>query len=319
MYLLQMMIACILTAMGIPILVKLCEKIKFMDYPNQRKKHRAAIPMAGGMAIYLVFSSLYLLWVPEYSTKTLGVFFAGTLIFAIGLFDDYIKSQKKDLPALPKLVVQLLAAHILFSVGIAFKGFSIPFMDYYVLLPIWIQYILTLLWIFGVTTVINFSDGLDGLAGGMSCISATTLLIVSLLMKDVLPALVCALLIGALLGYLRFNKPPARVFMGDAGSTFVGFMLAMVSLEGVYKEATLLSLFMPLLIFGVPIFDNIYVILRRMREGSPIYKADRLQVHHRLIDKGFSAKQINGALYLLTFCLCLLAMQLYWIEQVYTR
>lgn len=314
MYILYMLLAFLLASSIMPFFMRWSEKLKFMDYPNERKKHRGPISMAGGVVIYLSFSILYFIFLKEYTLKTLTVFIAATLVFTVGLVDDYLKSKKSGLSALPKFLIQMLAAHLIFFVGISFKGFSMPFLEQYILLPVALQYVLTLLWIFGITTVINFTDGLDGLAGGISCISGTTLLVVSLLMKNTYSALICALLIGSILGYLKYNKHPAKVLMGDAGSTLIGFLLGMVSLEGVFKEATVLSLFIPVLVFGVPIFDNLYVVFRRFKEGKPIYEADRLQVHLRLVDKGFSVKQINVFLYLVTLCLCLIAMQLYWID-----
>ncbi|WP_201292367.1 MraY family glycosyltransferase, partial [Enterococcus gallinarum] len=133
-----------------------------------------------------------------------------------------------------------------YSYGIQFEGFNNPFTGHYINLPEWLQLILTIFWIFGVTTVINFSDGIDGLAGGLSAISGGTLFVVAMTMGQSESALLAVILVGAALGYLRYNKPPARVFMGDAGATFLGFILGIIALDGAFKGATLASLFIPI-------------------------------------------------------------------------
>jgi UDP-N-acetylmuramyl pentapeptide phosphotransferase/UDP-N-acetylglucosamine-1-phosphate transferase len=167
---------------------------------------------------------------------------------------------------------------------------------------------LTVIWLFGVTTVINFTDGLDGLAGGITCISACTLFVVALAKGQDVSALMSITLVGICLGYLRYNKFPAKILMGDAGATFLGFMLGIISLDGAFKQATLISIFIPILTLGLPIFDNIFVVFNRLREGKPIYVGDASQAHYRLLAKGLSQKQAVYVLYLVSVCLNLSAI-----------
>lgn len=290
----------------IPPLGKLAFRLDFVDKPREdveRKLHRKPIPLTASYAIFIGFFSSYLLLTRDFSYETGALFLGGVLLLAIGTVDDWYKTKGKDFPALPKFAVQVSAAILVFFSGISFTGFVNPFSGDYVLLPIWLQFILTILWIFGVTTVINFSDGLDGLAGGLSAISAATLFIVALTKGQTTSAMLSITLIGAALAYLRYNKPPAKIFMGDAGATFLGFILAVIALDGAFKQATVLSLFIPVLALGVPIFDNLFVVIRRFLQGKAIYEADASQVHYRLLRAGLSGKQAVMFLYLISTCL----------------
>lgn len=290
----------------IPPLGRLAFRLDFVDKPRadvERKLHRKPIPLTASYAIFVGFFVSYLLFTRDFSMQTGAIFLGGILLLAIGTIDDWFKTKGKDFPALPKLIVQVSAAVLVFASGITFNGFVNPFSGDYVLLPMWLQFILTILWIFGVTTVINFSDGLDGLAGGLSAISAVTLFIVALTKGQTTSAMLSITLIGVTLAYLRYNKPPAKVFMGDAGATFLGFMLAVIALDGAFKQATVLSLFIPVLALGVPIFDNLFVVIKRFVQGKAIYQADASQVHYRLLRAGLNHKQTVMFLYLISTCL----------------
>ncbi len=290
----------------IPPLGKLAFRLDFVDKPRadvERKIHRNPIPLTASYAIFAGFFISYLLFTRDFSMQTGALFLGGILLLVIGTVDDWFKTKGKDFPALPKLIVQVSAAVLVFASGITFSGFVNPFSGDYVLLPMWLQFILTILWIFGVTTVINFSDGLDGLAGGLSAISAVTLFVVALTKGQTTSAMLSITLIGVTLAYLRYNKPPAKVFMGDAGATFLGFMLAVIALDGAFKQATILSLFIPVLALGVPIFDNLFVVIKRFLQGKAIYQADASQVHYRLLRAGLNHKQAVMFLYLISTCL----------------
>ncbi|WP_410771731.1 MraY family glycosyltransferase [Fontibacillus sp. BL9] len=290
----------------IPPLGRLAFKLDFVDKPREdveRKIHRNPIPLTASYAIFVGFFVSYLLFTRDFSMQTGAIFLGGILLLVIGTVDDWFKTKGKDFPALPKLIVQVSAAVLVFLSGITFSGFVNPFSGDYVLLPMWLQFILTILWIFGVTTVINFSDGLDGLAGGLSAISAVTLFVVALTKGQTTSAMLSITLIGVTLAYLRYNKPPAKVFMGDAGATFLGFMLAVIALDGAFKQATVLSLFIPVLALGVPIFDNLFVVIKRFLQGKAIYQADASQVHYRLLRAGLNHKQTVMFLYLISTCL----------------
>lgn len=290
----------------IPPLGRLAFRLDFVDKPQQgveRKLHREPIPLTASYAIYLGFTAAYLLMADWAGYETLAVLAGGALLLIIGSVDDWYKTHGRDFPALPKALVQVAAAVLVYLAGIEFTGFFNPFSGEYVLLPGWLQFVLTILWIFGVTTVINFSDGMDGLAGALTAISAGTLFIVALVKGQDHSAMMAIILLAAAIAYLKYNKPPAKIFMGDAGATFLGFVLAVIALDGVFKQATLLSLFIPILALGVPIFDNLFVVFRRMIQGKPIYQADASQVHYRLLRAGYNNRQALALLSLLSLCL----------------
>ncbi|MCM3744884.1 undecaprenyl/decaprenyl-phosphate alpha-N-acetylglucosaminyl 1-phosphate transferase [Sporosarcina luteola] len=292
----------------IPPLRRLAFHLDFVDKPQEnveRKLHRKPIPLTASYALFIGFFSVYLLFTREFTWETGALFGAGVLLLTIGTIDDWFKTKGKDFPALPKFVVQVSAAILVFASGITFNGFVNPLSGEYVTLPLILQFILTILWIFGVTTVINFSDGMDGLAGGLVAISAVTLFIVAVAKGQPNSAMMAIVLVGITASYLRFNKPPAKIFMGDAGASFLGFLLAVIALDGAFKQATVLSLFIPILALGVPIFDNLFVIAKRYMQGKSIYQADASQIHYRLLRAGLKPKQVLAFLFLASACLCL--------------
>lgn len=292
----------------IPPFGKLAFKLDFVDKPRkdiERKIHREPIPLTASYAIFIGFFITYLLVARDFSIQTGAIFAGGVLLLVIGTVDDWYKTKGKDFPALPKLIVQVSAAVIVYASGIAFTGFYNPLSGEYVVLPVLLQFILTILWIFGVTTVINFTDGLDGLAGGLSAISAVTLFVVAVAKGQTNSAILAIILVGVAAAYLRYNKPPAKIFMGDAGATFLGFILAVIALDGAFKQATVLSLFIPILALGVPIFDNLFVVIKRFLQGKSIYQADAGQAHYRLLRAGLNQRQVLMFLFLISTCLCL--------------
>ncbi|MDF2720991.1 MAG: undecaprenyl-phosphate alpha-N-acetylglucosaminyl 1-phosphate transferase [Paenibacillus sp.] len=293
--------------MLIPPLGKLAFRLDFVDRPRkdvERKIHREPIPLTASYAIFAGFLLTYAIF-HSFSVQSLAIIAGSLLLIVIGTVDDWYKTKGKDFPALPKLLVQVSAAVIVYSSGITFNGFINPFSGDYVSLPTYLQFLLTILWIFGVTTVINFSDGMDGLAGGLSAISGVTLFVVALAKGQSSSAMMAIILVGVTIAYLRYNKPPAKIFMGDAGATFLGFMLSVIALDGAFKQATMLSLFIPILALGVPIFDNIFVVVKRFLQGKPVYKADASQVHYRLLRTGLNPKQVVAFLCLISACLSL--------------
>ncbi|SEO67177.1 MraY family glycosyltransferase [Paenibacillus sp. OV219] len=305
-YFIAFMVSFLIVYLLIPPFRKLAFKLDFVDKPRknvERKIHREPIPLTASFAIFIGFFATYLAVSRGVSWETGALFVGGVLLLIIGTVDDWYKTKGKDFPALPKLVFQLSAAILVYASGIVFTGFINPFSGDYVVLPVILQFLLTILWIFGVTTVINFSDGLDGLAGGLSAISATTLFIVAIAMGQSNSAMMAIILLGITLAYLRFNKPPAKVFMGDAGATFLGFLLAVIALDGAFKQATVLSLFIPILALGVPIFDNLFVVVKRLLQGKPMYQADASQAHYRLLRAGLNTKQALMVLMLLSTCM----------------
>ncbi|SEU00926.1 MraY family glycosyltransferase [Paenibacillus sp. NFR01] len=307
-YVLSFLLSFFIVNALIPPLAKLAFRLDFVDRPRkdvERKIHREPIPLTASYAIFIGFFITYLVTARDFSLETLALFVGGVLLLTIGTIDDWYKTKGKDFPALPKFLVQITAAVLVYLSGNAFTGFYNPFSGEYLVLPVVLQFLLTIIWIFGVTTVINFSDGMDGLAGGLTAISAATLFVVALAKGQSASALMAITLVGVTLAYLRYNKPPAKIFMGDAGATFLGFMLAVIALDGAFKQATVLSLFIPILALGVPIFDNLFVVIKRFMQRKPIYQADATQVHYRLLKAGLTQKQVVAVLYLVSVCLSL--------------
>ena len=276
-----------------PWLIKLSNKYSFTDKPTNRKKHNKETPLCGGLAMFIGFFIVYFL-INNYSLtkEKLWIFVGSSLILIIGLIDDYYKTRGKEFPIYPRLIIQLLAAFIIYYAGIVFRGFTNPFTGEYIVLSNILQFLLTITWIFGVTTVINWSDGMDGLAGGLSLISSITFAGAAIILKQSESISMSLIISGAILGFLKYNSYPAKVFMGDSGANFLGFLLSIIALDGAFKQATLLSIFIPILALAIPIFDNLFVIIKRFIDGKPVYQADRSQIHYRLEAKGFTPKQV---------------------------
>lgn len=276
-----------------PWLIKLSNKYSFTDKPTNRKKHNKETPLCGGLAMFIGFFIVYFL-INNYSItkEKLWIFVGSSLILIIGLIDDYYKTRGKEFPIYPRLIIQLLAAFIIYNAGIVFRGFTNPFTGEYIVLSNFLQFLLTITWIFGVTTVINWSDGMDGLAGGLSLISSFTFAGAAIILKQSESISMSLIISGAILGFLKYNSYPAKVFMGDSGANFLGFILSIIALDGAFKQATLLSIFIPILALAIPIFDNLFVIIKRFIDGKPVYQADRSQIHYRLEAKGFTPKQV---------------------------
>lgn len=317
-YLLGFGISLVLMLIATPKMIEFAKKINFVEQPNlqNRKIHTEPKPYLASVLIFSIFWIVFFLTSKGFSNVSLHetinskekfnifiIFISSLLIFSIGIIDDWHKIKNKDLRALPKLIVQLFACSLVFWADIRFEGFYLPVYNIHVYLPIWLQFMFTVIWLFGVTTVINFTDGLDGLAGSISCISAGTLFIVAQLKGHNSYALISIILVGICLGYLKYNKFPSKILMGDSGATFLGFILGIISLGGVMKQATILSTLIPIIALGVPIFDNIYVVFKRIKEKKPIYVGDNSQAHYRLMKKGLNQMQA------VTF-LCLISISL---------
>ncbi|GIO34702.1 undecaprenyl-phosphate alpha-N-acetylglucosaminyl 1-phosphate transferase [Paenibacillus albilobatus] len=305
MYVIAFIVSLVIVLALIPPLRKLAIRVDFVDRPTSRKIHKEPVPHLASIAIFLGFMIPYVILSRHWDLEMAGIVAGSLLILGIGIVDDWYKTRGKDFPALPKTIVQVGAAVIVYFCGISFVGVTIPFTGHMVVFPEWLQFILTILWIFGVTTVINFMDGLDGLSGGVAGISALTLFVVAIAKGQTQSAIMAIILVGVALGYLKYNKPPAKIYMGDAGATFIGFMLGIIALDGAFKQVTVISILVPVLALGVPIFDNIYVIIKRYLNGKPVYKADRSQIHYRLLSWGLSPKQAVLFIYLISACLSL--------------
>ncbi len=292
-YILSFILAFLIVYLITPILIKLSFKYSFTDKPTKRKKHKGETPLCGGLAMFIGFFIVYFT-VNNYTSikEKSWILLGSALILLIGLIDDSFKTRGKEFPIYPRLIIQLLAAFIIFKSGIVFRGFTNPFTGVYIQLSGIIQFILTITWIFGVTTVINWSDGMDGLAGGLSLISSITFAAAAIILGQSESISMSLIVTGVTLGFLMYNKYPAKIFMGDSGANFLGFILSIIALDGAFKQATLMSLFIPILALAIPIFDNLFVLIKRFMDGKPVYQADRSQIHYRLEAKGFTPKQV---------------------------
>ena len=290
-----------------PLVKRLAYGLGAIDVPkDNRRMHKVPIPRLGGLAIFFAFLLSVLLFA-EIDRQMRGILLGAILIVALGVVDD-----SYTLKALPKLLVQIAAAVIAVGHGCVIRFISNPNVfspEAYLDLG-WLSAPLTVIWIVAITNAVNFIDGLDGLAVGVSAISVASLLTIALMVAEGNLAVILAALLGACIGFMPYNLNPAKIFMGDTGATFLGFLLACVSVQGLFKLYAIISFAVPFLILGVPIFDICFAVLRRLAKGQSPMQADRGHVHHRLIDMGFNQKQSVAIIYMLTAILGLSAVVL---------
>ena len=304
---LALLSALIVSFLMTPVVKTFAYKVGAIDVPKDaRRMHKVPIPRLGGLAIFIGFMVSILLFLkitPEMKSILLGA----VIIVVLGVVDDIMA-----LPAMLKFVVQIGAALIPATHGVTILAFSNPniFSDnlYWVLGNLSIP--ITVLWIVGLTNAVNLIDGLDGLANGVSAISATTMLVIALMASETQVAIVMAALVGACVGFMPYNLNPAKMFMGDTGATFLGFILATMSIQGLFKYYAVISFVVPFLILGLPIFDTAFAFIRRIAHGQSPMHADRSHIHHRLIDMGLSQKQAVATLYVISAILGLSAVVL---------
>ena len=304
------LLAFIVTFMTTPYTIKVAEKIGAVDVPkDKRRMHKKAMPKFGGPAVILGFfmSLIYLLIVmtmensinlvglENYGMKLLGLFL-GIIVISIFCIVDDIKTIKP----ITKLIGQLLAAVVAVAMGIRIENIYLPFINNPELGEV-VSIAVTMLWIVGVTNAINLIDGLDGLSSGISVISAISLLIIFVLNGSPLISIILiTALAGALVGFLPFNFTPAKTFIGDTGSNFLGYSLSIISILGVAKTYTIAVIVLPLIVLGLPIVDTVCAIIRRLIKGKSIkaiFRADKGHLHHKVVAKGFSQKQAVLILY----------------------
>lgn len=271
-----------------PQVKKIALNHNIIDKPNERKVHSKIMPRMGGLAIYLAFAftySILIIFDLFEPVRFIDAFMIGALIVVItGVLDD-----KFQIKPIYKLIGQFIAALIVVFYGGKVHVINMPWFDGSFELG-WLSIPITILWIVGVSNAVNLIDGLDGLAAGVSMIAATSLLVVSLLMGNMVVALILVALVGAILGFLFFNFHPAKIFMGDTGSLFLGYSLATLSLLE-FKQVTMITFIVPIIILGVPIADTIFAIIRRMVNKVPITMPDKNHLHHRLLQKGYSHRK----------------------------
>ncbi|ASK62131.1 undecaprenyl-phosphate alpha-N-acetylglucosaminyl 1-phosphate transferase [Virgibacillus phasianinus] len=262
---------------------KLAVKLKVMDFPNHRKIHKAITPKLGGIAIFLgvILAGFYIK--PE--NEHLPEILAGAIVILItGAIDD-----KYEIRPVIKLTGQLIAASFLISSGLIIDRITIPFFG---MIDLGIVSVLvTVLWVIGITNAINLIDGLDGLATGVSTIALISMFIMALIDVQLTAAYLCIMLIGANIGFLFHNFYPAKIYMGDTGSNFLGYAIAVVSMLGLFKNIALFSFIIPIIVLAVPIFDTLFAIVRRAYNKENIMLADNKHIHYRLLHAGYSHRK----------------------------
>ena len=307
--LIAFILAAITSAIATPVSIKLAARVGAIDEPkDERKIHGKAMPRMGGFAFIIGFfvSIIYTLATATTIVTNVnlwGVFLGMAVVAVIGFLDDvyHIKPWQK-------LLGQVLAAILVIVSGLRICYINIPFLALYGLNDI-LSIVVTFFWIIGVTNALNLIDGLDGLASGVSAISLLSLVVVFILNgAGEIPILLAVALLGGLMGFLPFNFNPAKTFMGDMGSNFLGFMLATVSMLGMAKTYALMTIIVPVVILGLPIFDTLFAMGRRILKHQSIMQADRGHIHHKLIDAGLSQKQAVLVLYGVTAFLGILAV-----------
>lgn len=321
-YLLAFIAALVMVYMLTPLVKKFAVRIGAVDVPNHRKVHTKIMPRLGGLAIYLAFMGTFFIMFPllqEYDKNAAwGILVGGSVIVLIGALDD-----RFELSAKIKLLGQLAAAAIVvigFDLQVEFV--NLPFGSVFAMYDMeWLSIILTILWIVGVTNAINLIDGLDGLAAGVSGIAIATTMVLAFMMGNVMVILLCAALLGSVIGFLFFNFHPAKIFMGDSGALFLGFSLAVLSILG-FKTATLASFIVPIMILGVPISDTVFAIIRRIVNKKPISSADKNHLHHRLQELGLSHRNtvlvIYGISCIFGVCAIVLSQSELWLTIIVT-
>lgn len=297
-----LMAAMLLSILANPVVIHFARRRRLLDQPGLRKVHASAIPRIGGVAI--VFATLASVLPVLGFDNNIGEAFrddrvqiitilaGGLCMFIMGLLDDV-----RGLRPRFKLLCQVIAALAVCVVGVRIKSLTL---GEWTLEMGWISWPLTMLWLVGVTNAVNLIDGLDGLAGGISTITCGVVAIFAISVNLPVMAVLMLAMVGSLLGFLFLNFNPARIFMGDCGSLFLGFVIAASSVRCSQKAATLVGLALPFLALGVPIFDTLFSIMRRTLQRRGIFSGDRGHIHHRLLDKGLAQHQVALIVYMVT-------------------
>src|ERR671930_708903 len=264
-----------------------------VDEPGTRRLNRRAVPRLGGLALFFGIFVPALAFLPL-GRETKGLLLGAAVATTVGAVDDF-----RGLVWWEKLGGQIAAAAIPTGFGIWVHRFTFPVVGVHSL-PEWVGVPLTVIWIVAIMNMVNFLDGLDGLAEGGGAISGGTFCLIALSLGRPEPAILAAIVLGGCVGFLRHNFYPARIFMGDSGALLLGFTLGALAVQGLLKTAAVATLLFPLLVLAVPILDTSFVVAKRLKYGEPVHKADRYHLHHRFLNIGYS--QTRAALYMWTWC-----------------
>ena len=296
------LIATIVSLVATPLMRRLCERFKLLDVPRDgRRLHRTAIPRLGGVALFLsCLSALSLLpFVDNLLTDTLGALrseflmlaIPATLVLLVGVYDDL-----KGTNAIVKFAALGLISTLFYAMGGRIDALSVPFFGP-VQLPVLLSFVITIVWLVGITNAFNLIDGMDGLAAGAALFSSLVILGVSVSHERTLMIVVSLVLCGALAGFLRYNFNPASIFLGDSGALFIGFVLAALSVLGTQKATTAVAIAVPVLAFGFPVVDTAMTMARRLVSRNPVFHGDDEHIHHMLLARGWSQRRTVLVLY----------------------
>lgn len=272
---------------------RLALQVGMVALPGERRVHRIPTPLAGGLAIYAAFWLTVGLWSYGRAPFPFALWLASTAIVCIGLLDD-----RYTLPPVLKFLGQAAASGLLVAGGSRIEFVTNPFGGMLYVGEWGVP--LTMLWLVAITNTLNFIDGLDGLASGVTAIACLPLFLIAMQQGHAQVALLALVLAGAAVGFLYYNFNPARIFLGDTGAMFCGFLLAAFAVDGALKGATAIALTVPLLMLGLPVLDTAFAIIRRFRGGVPVYQADKGHVHHRLLALGLTQRQAVVVLYVIS-------------------
>ena len=290
------------TALSVtPLSIKLAEKFNIVDIPDKRKIHAKPTPRFGGVAIYVAFV-IGALVLGEYTRQVAALLIAGSIVFFTGVIDDV-----KNISPKLKLLGQVIAALVLVYAGFAVRFVTNPF-DGSILALGFLAIPITVVWLVGISNAVNLIDGLDGLSSGVSTIAAVATAVVCLSQGEIVPAVLAGVLAASALGFLPWNFNPAKTFMGDCGSLFLGFILGALALMGLSKGATFISVFIPFIILGIPVFDTFCAIIRRLFLRKPIFEADKMHLHQILLSYGMSQRQTVLIIYTISLLMGLAAV-----------
>ena len=317
-YIIVLISTLVLSAVATPLVRFLSFKIGAVDNPNARRINKVPMPTAGGLAVFIAFAVSVLGFLPGiikhlnvdgvYIHYVFPLVVAGGIIIVTRLIDDV-----KELKPLPKLSGILIAATIIWLwTDFRFDDFKIPFGGPLIHFPSWVSFFLTVLWIVAITNAVNLIDGLDGLVSGVSIISLTTMGIVSYFFlhdSNIFLPLTIFILVVSIAGFLPYNYHPAIIYLGDTGALFIGFMIGVLSLQGL-KNSTAVAVVTPMIILGVPITDTVVAIIRRHLSGKKFYEADRMHLHHRLLSMGLTHRGTVLVIYAISFIFSLTSLLL---------
>ncbi|HFI0230737.1 TPA: glycosyltransferase family 4 protein [Streptococcus suis] len=317
-YIMVIIATMVVAAVATPLVRFLSFKVGAVDNPNARRINKVPMPSAGGLAIFIAFTLATLVFLPgivshinyhgTYLHYVLPLILSSLIIVITGYIDDV-----KELGPAPKMFGIVLAATLIwFFTEFHFDSFKIPFGGPLLIFPTWLSFFLTVLWIVAITNAVNLIDGLDGLVSGVSIISLTTMGIVSYFFlhdSNIFLTLTIFVLVAAIIGFLPYNYNPAIIYLGDTGALFIGFMIGVLSLQGL-KNSTAVAVVTPMIILGVPITDTVMAIIRRKLSGQKISEADKMHLHHRLLSLGLTHRGTVLVIYAISFLFSLTSLLL---------